>query len=160
MERDRDKPQLVRVGSLIRYNHDGDIGIVTEVMTPLQDTQLLKVWWSGQLLKVWWLRENRIGRKTGAIQHDFEPSKGSEVLMNDFKVGDLCGYKRQAVNKKNFKIFVIIKTLPVIDKIVLYDIEEQETVSHSFYIFSHLYIRLPDSVRSTIVKPSVMVISP
>lgn len=80
--------------------------------------------------------------------------------MSDFKVGDLFGYRRQAINKKNSKIFVIIKTLPVVDKIVLYDIQEQETVSHSFFIFSHLYTRLSDSVRSTIVEPSMMVISP
>ena len=80
--------------------------------------------------------------------------------MSDFKVGDLFGYRRQAINKKNSKIFVIIKTLPVVDKIVLYDIQEQETVSHSFFIFSHLYTRLSDSVRSTIVEPSVMAMSP
>jgi len=43
--------------------------------------------------------------------------------MSDFKVGDLFGYRRQAINKKNSKIFVIIKTLPVVDKIVLYDIQ-------------------------------------
>ena len=32
MERERDKPQLVRVGSLIRYHSDGDIGVVLSIM--------------------------------------------------------------------------------------------------------------------------------
>ncbi len=71
MKRARDKPQLVRVGSLIRFNKDGDIGIVTEVLSSVQEIQPLKVWWAGENAR----------RNCGALEHEFEPWEASETVL-------------------------------------------------------------------------------
>jgi hypothetical protein len=71
MERARDKPQLVRVGSLIRFNKDGDIGIVTEVLSSVQEVQPLKVWWAGENAR----------RNCGAMEHEFEPWEACETVL-------------------------------------------------------------------------------
>ena len=75
MERERDKPQLVRVGSLIRYNLDGDIGIVTKIIIKpsLEDDAV-------QPIKVWWFKEN-IERKAGVLIHEFEPWGAAETVL-------------------------------------------------------------------------------
>ena len=65
------QPQLVRVGSLIMFNRDGDIGIVTEVLSSLQEIQLLKVWWLGENAK----------RNCGALEHQFEPFEYTETVL-------------------------------------------------------------------------------
>lgn len=67
----RDEPQLVRVGSLIRFNKDGDIGIVTEVLSSLQEIQPLKVWWLGENAKGYY----------GALDHEFEPWGYAETVL-------------------------------------------------------------------------------
>jgi len=66
-----DKPQLVRVGSLIRFNEDGDIGIVTEVLGPVRSIQPLVIWWSGENAR----------RNCGAMEHEFEPFRDIETVL-------------------------------------------------------------------------------
>ena len=85
MERARDKPQLVRAGSLIRFNSDGDVGIVIQVLGPVRYEVGMSDHQGNmcpyQPLKVWWLRDNSTGVHTGIVEHDFEPFSDAETVL-------------------------------------------------------------------------------
>ena len=70
-----DKPQLVRVGSLIKCNFDGDIGIVIKVLQPVREIGFY------QKIMVWWSYENRIGTLAGVEPFDFDPWYNNETVL-------------------------------------------------------------------------------
>ena len=70
----RDKPNLVRVGSLIQYLEDGDIGIILELVDEKPKAN------GHQEVMIWWCYEN--ARKgIGIESFSFEPFGETETVL-------------------------------------------------------------------------------
>ena len=64
----------IRVGSLIKFLEDGDVGIVLELVDEEPDEE------GEQQIMIWWCRENA-KRRTGIETFAFEPFGDSETVL-------------------------------------------------------------------------------
>ena len=71
----RDKPNLVRVGSLIQCDYDSDIGVVIKVVSPIPARGY------DQQIFVWWRDENVRDPCTGVTDYNFEPWYNRETVL-------------------------------------------------------------------------------
>ena len=70
-----DKPNLVRVGSLIQCDFDSDIGVEIKVVGPTPARG------DGQEIFVWWRDENVRDPSTGVTDYNFEPWCNRETVL-------------------------------------------------------------------------------